>query len=261
MSPIAPWDPGPGLCLLPEAAALGGSLEMVAPAHWPTCVPLPPPVSRRLFLTSKCCHLPPRWGSLRASLPAPGQGSPSLSARPRLLLLASCLPSLPFGPPEGNAAHLFQPGPKRESPALLPQITPASPPNVCSSEEPSGNRQPLSLLRPAHVHCVCIMHCVYACGKDSVPPLPALLPPQPWCVGSLAKQRLLFVRGDLTQGEWAALALEALFSSGTLSSEGPARPPVPALPAQWAPERGWTPADPMLRLSGAPAGAPRVGSP
>lgn len=153
MAPIAPWNPEPGLCFLPEASALGGPLEIVARAPWPTCVPCPP-ISRRLFLTSKCCHLPPPWGSLHASLPALGQGSPSLLARPRLLLLTSCLPSLPFGPPKGNSDHLFLPAPNG-TPALLSQITPASPFSVCasvtSSEKPSGNRQPLSLLRPAHL--------------------------------------------------------------------------------------------------------------
>lgn len=69
--------------------------------------------------------------------------------------------------------------------------------------------------------------------------------------GESGKTETAFVGGDLTQGEWATLALKALFGLWTLSSEGPMRPPVPALPPQWAPERGWTLADLALWLSGA----------
>lgn len=210
-----------------------------------------PTISRRLFLTRKCCHLPPPWGSLHASLPGLGQGSPNLLARPRLLLLASCLPPLPFGPPKGNSDHLLQPGPKWDP-------RPPRSDNSCQSFQclfechflrETFREPPASVPTETRIHVSCVYHAVRV-WQDSVPPLRALLPPQPWCVGSLAKQRL-FVGGDLTQGEWATLALKALFSLGTLSSEGRARPPVPALPPQWAPERGWTLADLALRLRGA----------
>lgn len=142
VSPINPWNPGPGpgLCLLPQLLPWVGRLGLwpwLAGPHvspWPTVI-------RRLFLTSKCCHLPPPWGSLHTSLPVLGQGSPNLLARPCLLLLTSCLLLLPFGPPKAHSDHLLQPAPNG-TPDLLPQITPASPSNVClsvtSSEKPSG---------------------------------------------------------------------------------------------------------------------------
>lgn len=200
MSPIIPGTQGQAsafsLRLLPWVGHLRLWPWLTGP-HVSPC----PTISRRLFLTRKCCHLPPPWGSLHASLPGLGQGSPNLLARPRLLLLASCLPPLPFGPPKGNSDHLLQPGPKWDP-------RPPRSDNSCQSFQclfechflrETFREPPASVPTETRIHVSCVYHAVRV-WQDSVPPLRALLPPQPWCVGCLAKQRLCLLAEILPKG-------------------------------------------------------------
>lgn len=129
--PLTPRARNEGLFLRPPPGWVAWDRGPGSPAH--TCPPAPQSLGR-LFLTSRSCHLPSPVGSLHASPPVPGQGSPNLLARPTISCFSPAAPAPAFGPPKANSDHLFPLGPKWD-PTPPPSYTScqANPFDVCSS--------------------------------------------------------------------------------------------------------------------------------